>query len=140
MTTRPRALADGELELPMWQLPPREEDCAAARTRSLWFGVIPTHSADVDERSLPRLDNRTLYRVRCLARQHPGPGARALPGPVLLERPDRAVPRWRRTRTRTGPRTTAYRSPCRTCGPSRPAPGGRRGRAASRSCSRPGRS
>ena len=70
----PPALADGELELPMWQLPPREKDCAAARTRSLWFGVIPTHSADVDESGLPRLDNRTIYRVRCLARQHPGPG------------------------------------------------------------------
>jgi hypothetical protein len=75
----PPALADGELELPMWQLPSREEDCAAARTRSLWFGVVPTHSADVDERGLPRLDNRTLYRVRCLARQHPGPGHEGCP-------------------------------------------------------------
>ena len=75
----PPALADGELELPMWQLPPREQDCAAARTRSLWFGVIPTHSADIDERGLPRLDNRTVYRVRCLARQHPGPGREHCP-------------------------------------------------------------
>ena len=70
----PPALADGELELPMWQLPPREEDCAAARTRSLWFGVLPTHSADMDDLGLPRLDNRAVYRARCLARQHPGPG------------------------------------------------------------------
>lgn len=70
----PPALVDGELELPMWQLPPREQDCAAARTRSLWFGLIPTHSADVDERGLPRLDDRAVYRVRCLARQHSGPG------------------------------------------------------------------
>src|SRR5689334_5459558 len=49
----PPALADGELELPMWELPPRDEDCAAARARSLWFGVLPTHSADVDDRGLP---------------------------------------------------------------------------------------
>jgi hypothetical protein len=70
----PPALLAGELELPMWQLPPREDDCAAARTRSLWFGVVPTHSADLDEQGLPRLDNRAIYRIRCVARQHPGPG------------------------------------------------------------------
>jgi hypothetical protein len=63
----------------MWQLPPRERDCAPARSRSLWFGVVPTHSADSDERGRPRLDDRTVYRVRCLARQHPGPGHESCP-------------------------------------------------------------
>ena len=31
----------------MWRLPPAEvDDCEAAHTRSLWFGVIPTFSPD----------------------------------------------------------------------------------------------
>jgi hypothetical protein len=70
----PPVLLAGELELPMWQLPPRDEDCTPARTRSLWFGVVPTHGSDLDERGLPRLDDRTIYRIRCVARRHPGPG------------------------------------------------------------------
>ncbi|WP_327397369.1 hypothetical protein [Streptomyces phaeochromogenes] len=77
--TAPPALLDGELELPMWQLPPNERDCAAARTRSLWFGVVPTHSSDIDGLGLPRLDDRTIYRVRCLARQRPGPSHETCP-------------------------------------------------------------
>ncbi|QEU96634.1 hypothetical protein [Streptomyces kanamyceticus] len=83
----PAALLDGELELPMWQLPPNERDCAAARTRSLWFGVVPTHSADIDELGLPRLDDRTIYRVRCLARQHPGAGHEQCPDRLSWSEP-----------------------------------------------------
>jgi hypothetical protein len=75
----PPALVAGELELPMWRLPPSAQDCAAARTRSLWFGVVPTHAADVDDGGLPRFDDRAVYRVRCLARQHPGPDRAGCP-------------------------------------------------------------
>jgi hypothetical protein len=68
------ALLDGEQEQPMWRLPPRVEDCEAATTRSLWFGVVPTYSADVDEIGLPKLDDRSVYRIRCFARLAPAPG------------------------------------------------------------------
>ncbi|MQY12621.1 hypothetical protein SRB5_27570 [Streptomyces sp. RB5] len=83
----PPALLDGELELPMYQLPPREGDCAPARSRSLWFGVVPTHAADVDDQGRPRLDDRTVYRVRCLARRHPGPGHEHCPDRLFWSEP-----------------------------------------------------
>jgi hypothetical protein len=73
------ALLDGEQEQPMWPLPPRAQDCAAARTRSLWFGVVPTYSADVDEIGLPKLDDRSIYRIRCFARVAPAPGHEQCP-------------------------------------------------------------
>ena len=68
----PDLLAD-EQEQPMWPLPPEAAGCDAARTRSLWFGVLPTMSADVDDAGLPKLDERSIYRVRCFARRRPGP-------------------------------------------------------------------
>jgi hypothetical protein len=74
------ALAPGEQTLPMWRLPPRPEDCAPARTRSLWFGIVPTFSGEVDANTArPKLDDRSIYRVRCFARQQPGPGREGCP-------------------------------------------------------------
>jgi hypothetical protein len=68
-----------EQELPMWRLPPRPEDCDAARTRSLWFGVVPTFSGDFDTRGAPRFDDHAIYVVQCFARQPPPPGREDCP-------------------------------------------------------------
>lgn len=61
---------------PMWRLPPRErdEDCEAARTRSLWFGVVPTFSGDHwpvpqpkgEPRHEPKLDDHAIYEIDCV--------------------------------------------------------------------------
>ena len=80
-------LLDGEQEQPMWQLPPRAEDCQAARTRSLWFGVVPTYSSDVDEIGLPKLDDRSIYRIRCFARLTPAPGHEHCPPRIWWSEP-----------------------------------------------------
>jgi hypothetical protein len=69
------ALADGEQEYSMWRLPPRPDDCAPARSRSLWFGIVPTFSADIDAATArPKLDDRSIYRLRCFVRQPREPG------------------------------------------------------------------
>jgi len=77
---------DREEELPMWRLPPRADDCDAARTRSLWFGLVPTYSADhwTDERGTiqPKLDNSAIYQLRCLVKRPPERGHEHCP-PVL---------------------------------------------------------
>jgi hypothetical protein len=38
--------------------------------RTLFFGVIPTASADTDDRGNARFDDASLYEVRCFMRQH----------------------------------------------------------------------
>ncbi|MCY0906005.1 hypothetical protein [Arthrobacter sp. H14-L1] len=64
---------DTEEEFPMWRLPPRREDCAEARTRSLWFGIIPTfsgaHWVDGDKKVQPKLDDHGIYELQCFVRQ-----------------------------------------------------------------------
>jgi hypothetical protein len=83
--------ADREEELPMWRLPGRQEDCDAARTRSLWFGLVPTYSADhwVDAcgRARPKLDDRATYQVRCIARHKPVPGHEHCPRTAYVSQP-----------------------------------------------------
>lgn len=76
-----------ELELPMWRLPPRDEDCAPARTRSLWFGLVPTFSADMDDKGTPRLDDRAIYEIHCFARQKPEPGHEHCPPKIWWSAP-----------------------------------------------------
>lgn len=66
-----------EETFPMWRLPQRPEDCDAAKTRSTWFGVIPTHSADhftVGPRSYPKLDEHAIYELRCFVSVKPPKG------------------------------------------------------------------
>jgi hypothetical protein len=59
----------------MWQLPARPDDCAPAQTRSLWFGIVPTFSADTDAATArPKLDDRSIYRLCCFVRQPREPG------------------------------------------------------------------
>jgi hypothetical protein len=83
------ALLAGEQEFPMWRLPPRAEDCQAARTRSLWFGVVPTYSSDVDGTGLPKLEDRSIYRIRCFARLPPAPGQEHCPPKIWWSAPTR---------------------------------------------------
>lgn len=66
----------------MWRLPPRERDqaCDAARTRSLWFGIVPTFSGEHwqgrnsqgEPTREPKLDDHAIYEVECVVTQpHP---------------------------------------------------------------------
>lgn len=59
---------DSEEEFPMWRIPPRTDDCDAARTRSLWFGLIPTYAKDRDNKSRPKLDDHAIYELQCFVR------------------------------------------------------------------------
>lgn len=65
----PAAVA--ETIVPMWPLvpDPNEPDHSAAG-RTIYFGVLPTASSDVDEAATPRFDDRSLYEVRCFVRRH----------------------------------------------------------------------
>lgn len=42
----------------------------SANCKTLWFGVIPTSSGDVDPDNMPRFDDTDLYEVRCFVRRH----------------------------------------------------------------------
>lgn len=42
----------------------------SASCKTLWFGVIPTSSADVDTDNTPRFDDADLYEIRCFVRRH----------------------------------------------------------------------
>lgn len=79
---------DGELErheetLMMWRLPPIAGSCPAAGTRSLWFGVVPTYSAEhwVDSAGTvqPKLDEHEIYELVPYVRQRPVPGREHCP-------------------------------------------------------------
>lgn len=48
---------------------PRDET-HPARGRSLWFGVVPTASADHERDTVPRLDASATYEIRCFVRRH----------------------------------------------------------------------
>lgn len=77
---------DVEQEFPMWRLPRRPDDCDAAATRSIWFGVIPTFSGEHfvrNKRVLPKLDDQATYQVRCFVRQKPAPGHEHCPAKVF---------------------------------------------------------
>jgi len=42
----------------------------AARGRALYFGLVPTGSADTEADGRPRLDDRTRYELHCFVRRH----------------------------------------------------------------------
>jgi hypothetical protein len=71
---------EDEARIRMWRLPP--EECDADGTRSLWFGLVPTYSSEhwIDinkkgaEQSVPKLDERAIYEIVCVATQNPVPG------------------------------------------------------------------
>lgn len=51
-------------------IPDPNEQGHSASGKTLWFGVIPTASADVDEKGDPRFDENGLYEARCFVRRH----------------------------------------------------------------------
>ncbi|RZU11356.1 hypothetical protein EV645_6522 [Kribbella rubisoli] len=67
-----------EVLVPMWRIPTSSALCDAARTRSLWFGVVPTYSGDhgtafdhaIPVRGTvgqPRYDDLATYEIVCRA-------------------------------------------------------------------------
>jgi hypothetical protein len=54
-----------EPELPMTRVPTANRP--AAQTRSVWFGLVPTWSGDLDGTGTPKLDASSTYVLRCLA-------------------------------------------------------------------------
>lgn len=48
---------------------PRRKDHSGGG-RTIWFGVVPVASADVDAAGNPRFDDRSLYEIRCFVRRH----------------------------------------------------------------------
>lgn len=58
-----------EAELPMWRILASAQACERAETRSIWFGVVPTYSGDLDRAGLPRFDERATYVLQCVARR-----------------------------------------------------------------------
>jgi hypothetical protein len=73
---------------PMWQLPAREDDCAAAKTRSSWFGLVPTYSAmhslappgtEPVPRPEPKFDDHAIYEIHCFVRRKPAKGREHCP-------------------------------------------------------------
>jgi hypothetical protein len=62
-----------EQELTMWRVPASAGGCPAAATRSLWFGVVPTYSAEFDPQHQPKLDEHTTYVLYCVARRRRTP-------------------------------------------------------------------
>jgi hypothetical protein len=77
----------------MVRLPRGQEDCDAAATRSTWFGVIPTFSAEhytIREHSCPKLDDRAIYEATCLVTLKPKPGHEHCPPTVFQGTPSKA--------------------------------------------------
>ena len=60
-----------EATFPLYPLiadPTRPDHDAAGQT--VWFGVVPTGSSDVDPGGVARFDDRSIYEIRCYVRRH----------------------------------------------------------------------
>jgi hypothetical protein len=72
-----QAASEEEQIYPMWRLPDGVAACDAARTRSLWFGLVPTYSSEhwldpapgAHRRPVPKLDEHAIYEIRTVATQ-----------------------------------------------------------------------
>ncbi|KJK59275.1 hypothetical protein [Saccharothrix sp. ST-888] len=73
--------------LPMWRLPNPGQKCAAAATRSLWFGPVPTFSGEHDADGAPKLDEEAVYQLRCFVRRKSAPGDGRCPPQVSWSAP-----------------------------------------------------
>ncbi len=82
---------DVEESFTMWRLPGREGDCDAARTRSTWFGLVPTFSAEHSAppsgatdppAAQPKYDDHAIYEVHCFVRRKPAKGKEHCPPEV----------------------------------------------------------
>jgi hypothetical protein len=63
------AVQGDEQEYPMWRVPRPADDCVPDPGRSIWFGAVPTYSADLDADGRPKLDESHTYVIRCVARR-----------------------------------------------------------------------
>jgi len=77
----------------MWRLPSSAAACPDARSRSLWFGVVPTFSAEhwigpgVPAPLLTKLDEHEVYELLCFVRQRPEPGHEHCPPRIWWSKP-----------------------------------------------------
>jgi hypothetical protein len=56
---------------PLYPLfPPQDQPAHDAQGHTLYFGVLPTSSLDVDAAGRPRFDDRHCYEIRCFVRRH----------------------------------------------------------------------
>jgi hypothetical protein len=55
---------------PLYPLIPEDGTKAPAGPRTIYFGVVPTGSADTDEFGEPKFDSETPYEIHCFARRH----------------------------------------------------------------------
>jgi hypothetical protein len=54
-------------------IPDPSKNAHSASGKTVWFGIVPTQSADVDADGNARFDDESLYEIRCLARRHKPP-------------------------------------------------------------------
>ena len=60
-----------EVVSPLYPLvPDPRNDKHPARGRTLYYGIVPTASADLDANGAPRFDETSLYEIRCFVRRH----------------------------------------------------------------------
>jgi hypothetical protein len=60
-----------EAGFPLSALVPDPTDPAHdAAGESIWFGVVPTGSSDLDAEGAPRFDDHSTYEIRCFVRRH----------------------------------------------------------------------
>ncbi len=85
-----------EEEFPMWRLPDNAALCEAGKSRSVWFGVVPTFSAEhwigpgEKKPVLTKLDDHEIYELVCFVRQPPKPGKEKCPPRICWSAPTRA--------------------------------------------------
>lgn len=78
------SLDESEEKYRMWRLPPASvDDCEAAHSRSLWFGIIPTYSPDhwldANGNTVPKLDEHAVYELVCTVQQKQDPAMKDCP-------------------------------------------------------------
>jgi hypothetical protein len=86
---------EAEQTFRMWRLPDRPDTCAAANTRSLWFGLVPTYSADhwldpdpaAHGRPVPKLDDHAIYELVCSVTQPQPAGQEHCPPKIWWSAP-----------------------------------------------------
>lgn len=60
-----------EVTCPLYPLIPDPSlEKHSAWKQSIWFGILPVSSSELDEIGNPRFDDRSCYHVRCFVRQH----------------------------------------------------------------------
>ncbi len=83
--------ATGEEILPLYPLIPDPREAKhSGKGRTIYFGVVPTSSADTDQFGTAKFDDSTQYEIRCFVRKykHPtAPGAKPCCGETVWSLP-----------------------------------------------------